>query len=68
MSGLNRYLYLVEYESWTKETGSEWNILGQAVAGPLTGAQLPPVLHGNHFWFAWAAFMPDTEVRTDQDG
>lgn len=35
-----------------EETGSEWNILGQATAGPLTGTQLPPVLHGRHFWFA----------------
>lgn len=45
-----------------QETGSTWNILGQAVAGPLAGKQLTPVIHGNHFWFAWAAFRPDTQV------
>ena len=45
-----------------EETGSRWNILGQAVAGPLTGQQLIPVIHANHFWFAWAAFRPNTEV------
>ena len=45
-----------------RETGSRWNILGQAVEGPLEGDQLAPVLHGNHFWFAWAAFNPDTEI------
>jgi hypothetical protein len=44
------------------ETGSTWNILGQAVAGPLEGSRLEPVEHGNHFWFAWAAFKPGTRV------
>ncbi len=44
------------------ETGSQWNILGQATAGPLSGKQLTPLVHANHFWFAWAAFRPDTEV------
>ncbi len=43
-------------------TGSRWNILGQATAGPLAGKQLTPIVHANHFWFAWAAFRPDTEV------
>ena len=47
-----------------EQTGSVWNILGQAVSGPLQGTQLASVLHGNHFWFAWAAFHPDTAVRT----
>ena len=44
------------------ETGSTWNILGQAVAGELSGAQLTPLLAFDHFWFAWAAFHPDTEL------
>ena len=44
------------------ETGSQWSILGRAVAGPLAGQQLTPIVHANHFWFAWAAFRPDTEV------
>lgn len=44
------------------ETGSRWNILGQATAGPLAGGQLTPIVHANHFWFAWAAFRPDTEI------
>ena len=45
-----------------QETGSTWNLLGQAIAGPLTGAALEPVAHANHFWFAWAVFRPDTVV------
>ena len=44
------------------ETGSVWNILGQAVSGPLEGQQLTPVVAINHFWFSWAAFRPETEV------
>ncbi|MEW5988637.1 MAG: DUF3179 domain-containing protein [Chloroflexota bacterium] len=45
-----------------EETGSAWNVLGQATAGPLAGRQLTPILHADHFWFAWAAFQPDTIV------
>lgn len=44
------------------ETSSTWNIVGQAVAGPLAGTQLEPIVHGDHFWFSWAAFKPDTIV------
>jgi hypothetical protein len=45
-----------------ENTGSRWDIFGRAVDGPLKGARLEPVVHGNHFWFAWAAFKPDTVV------
>ncbi|MEE8472224.1 MAG: DUF3179 domain-containing (seleno)protein, partial [Dehalococcoidia bacterium] len=45
-----------------RETGSTWNIFGQATGGPLLGKAMTPVVHGNHFWFAWAAFRPDTIV------
>ncbi len=44
------------------ETGSSWNILGQAIAGSLAGKQLTPVIHADHFWFSWAAFRPDTII------
>ena len=47
-----------------EETGSTWNVLGRAVDGPLTGETLTPIVHGNHFWFAWAAFQPETRVWT----
>jgi hypothetical protein len=42
------------------ETGSRWDISGQAVDGPLTGAQLEALEHVDTFWFAWGAFSPDT--------
>ncbi|MCH8938563.1 MAG: DUF3179 domain-containing protein, partial [Gemmatimonadetes bacterium] len=45
-----------------RETGSTWNILGHAIDGPLTGKQLIPIVHGNHFWFAWGVFKPETRV------
>ena len=44
------------------ETGTTWNILGQATAGPLAGQRLTPVVHGAHLWFAWAAFRPETTI------
>jgi hypothetical protein len=40
------------------ETQSTWNILGKAIAGPLVGRHLPPVVHGDHFAFAWLVFRP----------
>lgn len=43
-------------------TESTWNILGEAVAGPLAGSRLTEILHFDHFWFAWAAFFPNTEL------
>jgi hypothetical protein len=45
-----------------EQTGSEWNILGQAVTGELKGRQLLQVVSINHFWFSWAAFRPETKV------
>ena len=42
------------------ETGSVWSILGSALEGELAGESLTPLVHGNHFWFAWAAFKPNT--------
>ncbi len=42
------------------ETGSIWNILGEATAGKLAGSQLKRVISFDHFWFAWTAFYPET--------
>ena len=45
------------------ETGSRWTIEGRAVDGPMAGQQLRPVANAYiAYWFAWAAFHPDTEV------
>ncbi|MEE8174025.1 MAG: DUF3179 domain-containing protein [Dehalococcoidia bacterium] len=45
-----------------RETGSIWNIFGQATEGSLKGQSLKPIIHGTHFWFAWAAFTPETRI------
>lgn len=45
-----------------RQTGSTWDVLGQATAGSLEGAQLEAVPHLDTFWFAWSAFQPDTEI------
>ena len=44
------------------QTGSEWDILGRAVEGSLSGRQLAPVISIDHFWFSWAAFKPETRI------
>jgi hypothetical protein len=48
------------------ETGSIWNILGQAVGGPIAGESLSQIVSVNHFWFSWAVFQPDTRIYTVQ--
>ena len=45
-----------------EQTGTTWNVLGQAIDGPLAGKSLTPIVHADHFWFAWAAFKPDTII------
>jgi hypothetical protein len=46
------------------ETGSTWDITGRAIDGPMAGTALEAIAHGDHFWFAWAAFTPDTRIWT----
>jgi len=45
-----------------RQTESHWNVLGQAMSGPLEGRQLQPLASANYFWFAWAAFWPQSTV------
>jgi len=45
-----------------RETGSHWDFAGRAIAGPLQGQRLRAIPHGNHFWFAWIVFRPDSEL------
>ena len=49
------------------QTGSSWNLSGQAVAGALQGEVLQAVVHDNTLWFAWAAFKPDTRIVISED-
>lgn len=45
-----------------EQTGSTWNVFGRATAGELAETQLELIPSYPHFWFAWAAFRPDTLV------
>lgn len=49
-----------------KQTGSGWTFNGSAVSGTLSGTQLNLVVASPHFWFAWAAFKPGTELFRTQ--
>ena len=43
-------------------TGSHWDVTGVAVRGPLLGRRLEALPHTVVFWFAWAAFQPETRL------
>lgn len=45
------------------QTGSTWEITGEAITGPLAGRALTVVPSDDQFWFALAAFFPDAEIR-----
>jgi hypothetical protein len=45
-----------------RETDSTWDVLGRSIDGPLAGTQLEAIEHVDTFWFAWAAFAPETTV------
>jgi hypothetical protein len=44
------------------ETGTTWNVLGEAVRGPRQGERLEPVTHLDTFWFAWSTYRPETAL------
>lgn len=49
------------------ETESVWRVDGLAVAGPMAGSSLEPVEEAHvAFWFAWAAFHPETSLWTPE--
>ncbi len=45
-----------------EQTGSRWTRGGEAVDGPLAGAQLEAVPVRSSFWFAFVASFPETDV------
>lgn len=44
------------------ETGTVWNLLGEAVEGPLAGTKLEKTKSYNAYWFAWGAFFRNAEI------
>jgi len=49
-----------------EQTGSTWNIRGQAIDGPLAGEQLAGYPFIDTFWKSWVAFVPDTRIVDEQ--
>jgi hypothetical protein len=45
-----------------EQTASTWDVFGEATDGELTGTQLERLVFAPHFWFAWAAFQPQTVI------
>jgi hypothetical protein len=44
------------------QTGSEWDVSGQAVSGPLNGRRLARIPLISDYWFDWRTYHPDTTV------
>ena len=45
-----------------QETGSTWNLKGEAIAGPMQNKTLQQLPAHNAFWFAWATFWQNTGI------
>jgi hypothetical protein len=46
-----------------EETGSVWNITGEAISGPLAGERLRQLVDAYVvFWFAWSVYYPNTDL------
>lgn len=52
---------------YDRETQSQWNIVGQATAGPLAGKQLETIKHRVDFAFAWFAFNAEAAQLWQDD-
>lgn len=44
------------------ETGSAWDLRGEAISGPRAGDRLERIPISNTFWFAWVVAFPQTDV------
>ena len=49
-------------EIYDHNTGTRWNLMGEAVAGTLAGSQLTYLPSGVTEWYAWAAYYPQTMI------
>ncbi|MFP4600978.1 MAG: DUF3179 domain-containing (seleno)protein [Persicimonas sp.] len=45
-----------------QQTGTYWNLRGEAFRGPLAGHKLEQVPAFNSFWFAWSVFYDGSEI------
>ena len=45
-----------------RDSGSQWTVEGECVAGPLRGKQLPRVFSLQAEWYGWSAYFPQTTL------
>jgi hypothetical protein len=45
-----------------EQTSSGWDVFGHSTDGKMANQQLKREISGPYFWFAWAAFRPETSV------
>ena len=50
------------------KTHSIWSNTGRCTEGVMQYKQLEPIIHGNHFAFAWFEFYPDSEIYKPGSG
>jgi len=62
LNGMKLDFSIIDDRIVDQQTNSKWNLLGMAVSGELSGEKLTPVVSINYFWFAWAAFKPETRI------
>ncbi|MEE9198666.1 MAG: hypothetical protein V3U26_02590, partial [Dehalococcoidia bacterium] len=62
LSGRSLTFQLREGDYVDDETGSTWNLAGQAVAGELEGESLEPVPTLFSFWFTAVTIHPGIEL------
>lgn len=49
-----------------RQTGSEWDFSGMAVAGSLAGTRLQQIPFLNDYWFDWKNYHPDSRLYNHQ--
>ncbi len=62
LEGKSLTFEVMEDKFTDRETNTIWNVDGEAVEGELNGKELERIVNQPIFWFAWAAFHPETEV------
>ena len=51
------------FEFIDEQTGSKWNIMGEAISGSLEGTRLQQIESGyTGFWFSFGSFFPNVEI------
>ena len=62
---------LVDQDGWAiledPQTGSQWNLQGIGISGPLSGEELKFASSIISEWYGWSAYHPETDLWEPQD-